>query len=195
MADMNDPLQALLAKQAITEVIVRYSRALDRLDETLLRSVFHPDSVHHHFYQGPSSAPDAPRPADGGPRDFVEFALGVLSTHTRTHHQLGNTLIELTSADHAVAETYFTAYHRMRPRGDPKAAPNACDTEMDYFVGGRYLDHFACRDGEWRITRRTGMTDWTRLEPPNSQGFHDIAAETIGQHYPDDLLYHWAGKD
>lgn len=186
-----DAVETLLAKQAITEVITRYARALDRMDEALLRSVFHPDSRHQHFYQGPSSAPDAPRPADGGPRDFVEFALGVISTHTRTHHQLGNILIELESPEQAVAETYFTAYHRMRPIGDPKAAPNAWDTEMDYFVGGRYLDHFEKREGEWRIVRRTGMTDWTRLETPATQGFADIAAETVGQYYPDDLLYRW----
>lgn len=186
-----DAVEELLAKQAITEVITRYARALDRMDETLLRSVFHPGSRHQHFYQGPSSAPDAPRPADGGPRDFVEFAMGVLRTHTRTHHQLGNILIELQSPTAAVAETYFTAYHRMRPIGDPLAAPNAWDTAMDYFVGGRYLDEFALRGGEWRIVRRTGMTDWTRLETPATQGFGDIAPETVGQYHPDDLLYHW----
>lgn len=186
-----EAVEELLAKQAITEVITRYARALDRMDEALLRSVFHPDSRHHHFYQGPSSAPDAPRPDDGGPRDFVEFAMGVLSTHTRTHHQLGNILIELQSPDNATAETYFTAWHRMRPIGDPQAAPNAWDTEMDYFVGGRYLDEFARRDGEWRIVRRTGMTDWTRLETPATQGFSAIAPETVGQYCPDDLSYHW----
>ncbi len=186
-----DDIATLVAKQAITEVIVRYARALDRMDEAVLRGVFHPGSQHHHFYKGPSSAPEAPQPAEGGPRDFVEFAMGVLSTHRRTHHQLGNILIELQSDTRAIAESYFTAYHRMRPAGDPLAAPNAWDTEMDYFVGGRYLDHFEHRDGEWRIVRRTGMTDWTRLETPSSQGFGDIAPETVGQYYPDDLLYHW----
>ena len=178
----------LLAKQAITEVVFRYARAVDRMDEALLRSVFHPDSRHHHYFEGPSSAPDLPSSPEE-PGDFVAFALGVLGTFTRTHHQLGNTLIEMVESDQARVETYFTAFHRMRPKGDPLAAENAFDTEMDYFVGGRYVDRFALRDGEWKIIERTGMTDWTRLEPPASQGFGDIDPKTVGHRAPDDLIY------
>lgn len=44
MAD--NRLDELQAKQAITEVIFRYPRSLDRPDETILRSVFHPRSIH-----------------------------------------------------------------------------------------------------------------------------------------------------
>jgi hypothetical protein len=181
-------VEELLAKQAITEVIFRYARAIDRMDEALLRSVFHPGARHRHFYEGPSSDPDLPSTPEA-PGDFVAFALGLLSTFSHTHHQLGNTLIELDGTGHANAETYFTAFHRMRPRGDPLAGPGAYDTEMDYFVGGRYIDRFALRDGEWKIVSRTGMTDWMRLEPPTSQGFNDIEADTIGQRAPHDFLY------
>jgi len=179
---------ALVAKQAIRDVIVTYARALDRLDEALLRTVFHPGARHEHFFIGPSSDPSIPS-APGKPGDFVAFAIGVLKTHSRTHHQLGNILIELEGPDTAFAETYFTAHHRMRPRGDPLASPDAFDTEMDYFVGGRYIDRFARIDGDWRITHRTGMTDWTRLEPPSSQGFGAIAANQIGRQGREDFLY------
>ncbi len=182
-----DRLGELLAKQAITEVIFRYARAIDRMDETLLRSVFHPGSRHSHFFEGPSSDPGLPSGPDA-PGDFVAFALGVLSAYSRTHHQLGNTLIQMESATRANAETYFTAYHRMRPRGDPLAAANAYDTEMDYFVGGRYIDRFELRDGDWKIVERTGMSDWLRLEPASSQGFSDIADHTIGKRAPDDRI-------
>ena len=175
----------LQAKQAITEIIYRYARAIDRMDEQLLRSVFHPGSHHCHFYEGPSSNPGTPS-SEGAPGDFVAFALGVLSAYSRTHHQLGNTLIQLEGEGAATAETYFTAYHRTRARGDPLAAQNAYDTEMDYFVGGRYLDRFEYRDNEWKIVQRTGMTDWVRLEPACSQGFNDIAAKTIGKRAPHD---------
>jgi hypothetical protein len=185
---MNDQLQELLAKRAITEVITRYARGVDRMDEALLRSVFHPGSEHHHFYEGPSSDPSLPSTADQ-PGDFVAFAFGVLSAHSRTHHQLGNILVELDGPGKARAETYFTAFHRTRPLGDPLAGADAFDNEMDYFVGGRYLDHFALRNGEWRIVRRVGMTDWTRLEPAQSRGFASIAPETVGQRSPDDHLY------
>ncbi len=181
-------LQALLAKQEITEVIFRYARAIDRLDETLLRSVFHPDSTHNHFYQGPSSDPDRPA-SDEDPGDFVRFAFDVLSAYRYTHHQLGNTLIELDGDNTARVETYFTAFHRMRAQGDPLAPPNAQETEMDYFVAGRYLDRFERRDGEWKIAQRTGMTDWIRLEAPSSPGTLGIDPDTIGKRAPDDYLY------
>ncbi|MEM8661701.1 MAG: nuclear transport factor 2 family protein [Pseudomonadota bacterium] len=187
MAASDVDIAQLLAKQEITEVIFRYARAIDRLDEAELRSVFHPQSRHCHFYEGPSSDPAAPS-SEGAPGDFVAFAIGFLSACSRTHHQLGNTLIQLDSETTASAETYFTAYHRMRARGDPLAADNAHDTEMDFLVGGRYLDHFALQDGYWKIVQRTGMTDWMRLEPPSSQGFDNIAEHTIGKRAPNDLV-------
>ena len=179
----------MLAKQAITEVVYRYARAIDRMDEALLRDVFHPGSRHNHFYEGPSSDPDAPSTPEE-PGDFVSFALGLLGTFTRTHHQLGNTLIEFTGEDSARVETYFTAFHRMRAADDPQAAANAFDTEMDYFVGGRYIDQFERRDGEWKIVERIGMTDWTRVEAPVSLGFGDIDSRTIGKRAPHDYIYH-----
>jgi hypothetical protein len=182
-----EQIRALLDKQAITEVIHRYARALDRFDEAMLRSVFHPGSQHAHFFEGPSSDPSIPS-KPGAPGDFVAFAFDVLRTHLRTHHQLGNTLIEL-DGDQAFAETYFTAYHRMRPLGDPLASPAAFETEMDYFVGGRYIDRFERRNGEWRITHRTGMSDWMRLEPPSSTAFGSVAPLQVGRQGPEDFIY------
>jgi hypothetical protein len=183
----DDPVDALLAKQAIAEIVFRYARAIDRMDEALLRSCFHPGSRHCHFYEGPSSDPSLPSTAEA-PGDFVAFAMGALATYSRTHHQMGNTLVDFATADRANVETYFTAFHRIRPLGDPLAGAQAFDIEMDYFVGGRYIDEFQCHDGVWAITRRTGMTDWVRLEAPCSQGFGGIAPETIGKRAPDDLI-------
>lgn len=183
-----DALAKLVAKQEIYEVTARYARAIDRLDEAMLRDLFHPDSTHNHFYEGPSSDPER-LASESDPGDFVRFAFQVLKTHVRTQHQLGNTLIDLTSDATAVAETYFTAFHRMRALGDPLASADAFETEMDFFVGGRYLDKFECRDGVWKIVHRTGMTDWMRIEPPTSRGTAGIDQQTIGQRYPDDFIY------
>ncbi|MFT4824193.1 MAG: hypothetical protein ACI9DH_001656 [Halioglobus sp.] len=180
-------LTEVLDKHAISDVIMAYARALDRLDEAMLRSVFHSDSQHAHGFIGPSSDPSLPS-KPGEPGDFVAYALEVLNTHTRTQHQLGNIFIELEGSD-AYVETYFTAYHRMRAKGDPKAAENAHDTEMDFFVGGRYLDRFQKRDGVWKISHRTGLSDWMRTEPPATQGFFDIPSELLGHRGKKDLVY------
>jgi hypothetical protein len=178
-------IELLLAEREITRVIFRYARAIDRMDEPLLRSVFHPGSLHRHFYEGPSSDPDAVSTPEA-PGDFVAFALGVLSGFIRTQHQLGNTLIDFDDATHARAETYFIATHRMRPLGDPLAPANAAETEMDYFVGGRYLDHFELREGEWKIVHRIGMTDWMRLDGPSGPGLDGVPPDTVGARAPDD---------
>jgi|TARA_B110000908_G_scaffold108947_1_gene127912 hypothetical protein len=180
-------LEELLKKQAIVDIVYRYARAIDRLDEALLRSCFHPGSTHRHFFEGPSSDSSLPS-SDDNPADFVAFALGRLCTYSRTHHQMGNVIIDFTNTDEATVETYFTAFHRVRPIGDPLAGEQACDTEMDYFVGGRYIDQFQRRNNVWGIVSRIGMTDWVRLEAPSSQGFSLIAPDTIGKRAPDDLI-------
>jgi hypothetical protein len=180
-------VRELLDKQAITDVIMTYARAIDRLDEGLLRSVFHPDSLHAHGFVGPSS--DASLPSSpGAPGDFVAYALEVLGTLSRTHHQLGNIFIEL-EGDDAYTETYFSAYHRMRAKGDPLASDGAYDTEMDWLVGGRYIDRMQKREGVWKISHRTGLTDWMRTEPPSTQGFSDIPAAMLGHRGSQDLVY------
>lgn len=186
--DSERNLQQLLDRRSIEDVIMTYARALDRMDEKLLRTVFHPGSRHAHFYEGPSSDPALPS-KPGAPGDFVAFAMDVLRTHSRTHHQLGQILIEFDGDTVAFAETYFTAHHRQRQIGDKLAGASACDTEMDYFVGGRYIDRFEKRGGQWKITHRTGMTDWTRLEAPSSQGFGAIANEQLGSRGRKDMVY------
>lgn len=188
---VSDPhLQMLLDKQACAEVMMTYCRAIDHRDEELLRSVFHPGSQHRHGFVGPSSDPGRPS-KPGEPGDFVAYALGVLATHTRTHHQLGNIFIELEPGGAvAYTEAYFTAFHRLRPKGDPLASPTAYDTEMDVWVGGRYMDRMEKRDNAWKITNRTGMTDWQRIEPPSSSGFNLVPQEIRMQQNRDDFLYH-----
>ena len=180
-------VRELLDKQAITDVIITYARAIDRLDEDLLRSVFHPDSQHAHGFVGPSSDPSLPS-SPGAPGDFVAYAFEVLRTLARTHHQLGNIFIEL-DGDDAYTETYFSAYHRMRAKGDPLASDGAYDTEMDWLVGGRYIDRMQKREGVWKISHRTGLTDWMRTEPPSTQGFSDIPADMVGHRSSQDLVY------
>ena len=172
----------MLDKQACAEVMMTYCWALDRVDEELLRSVFHPGSRHAHGFIGPSST------TDDSP-DFVSYALATLRTYTRSHHQLGNILIEV-DKDVAFTEAYFTAYTRMRAQGDPFASARAFETEMDRFIGGRYLDRMERRGRAWKITHRTGLLDWQRLEAPSSKGMDAIAAEMVGKQSTEDLVFH-----
>ncbi len=185
---VDDPhLQKMLDKDAVREVMLTYCRALDRLDEELLRSAFWADSTHNMGFVGPSNDPSIPS-KPGEPGDFSSYAIQVLNTHHRTHHHLANIFVEVEGSD-AYTEAYFTAFHRMKAVGTPGAADNAWDTEMDFWVAGRYMDRMQKRDNVWRITHRTGLIDWQRIEAPSSAGFNDLPDSAISHRGDGDLVF------
>ena len=76
-------LRALLDKQAIHEVLMRYCRGIDRCDEELLRSAYHHDATDNHGQ------------FNGKAADFVPWAIKSLRRDERTTHFLCNELIEV----------------------------------------------------------------------------------------------------
>ncbi len=137
MADAG--LQSLLDKQEIQEVLHKYCRAIDRCDEELLRSVYHPDAIDiHGTFRGLAS-------------EFIPHAMAGLRRHySATSHCIGNILIEL-DGDVAFVETYLTAWH---------VSTNENGTEDNLILGARYVDRFERRDGAWKIAHRTVVGDW-----------------------------------
>lgn len=119
-------------------VLNRYSRAIDRCDMELLKTVYWPDAIDDHAI------------FVGNPVEFAEFVTPILRDRTKaTMHTLSNTTIEL-EGDVALTETYVRAYHHMEHNGK----------KDDVILGGRYLDRFARRNGEWRVAERTFVLDW-----------------------------------
>ena len=132
-------LQALVDRVAITDLIYRYSRAVDRLDADLLRSVYWPDGTDDHgIFTG--SAPD-----------YVDWVMGFVGGWISTHHDNTNILIEL-DGDVAYGECHWTGWYRRREG----------EQIVDQVSAGRYLDRFERRDGEWRILQRVCVSDWSR---------------------------------
>jgi SnoaL-like domain len=171
-------IDSLLSKQAITEVLYRYARALDRCDIQLLRSCFHPDSAHDHGDFEGSSA------------DFCNWAMELLSRLTATQHHIGNILIDDLKGDTARTETYWVAYHRIPAQAGGSGVVAGRGEETDLFIGGRYLDRFERRGGEWKIARRVGIHDWQRFEPANDGGFFQSPPEKRGRRDAKDPVYH-----
>ena len=164
-------LDQLSSRAEITEVVINYVRAVDRCDEALFRSCFHPDSTHDHgSFQGLSS-------------DFADFAMKVVGAMVLTHHQLGPVSIEL-DGDTAWVETYFTAYHRYGDTPPPGAFAGG-----DRTMGGRYVDRFERRDGVWKIAHRRGVNEWQRHEPSSDGGFFDQPASQRGRRDKTDDVY------
>ncbi|WP_375476543.1 nuclear transport factor 2 family protein [uncultured Jatrophihabitans sp.] len=137
-------LRELADRAEIHDVLLRYCRGADRLDAELIRSAYHPDAVDDHgkFL--------------GSAGDFAEWVVGVMrETSISTQHTLPNVLIEF-DGDVAGVETSFVAYHR-------KADPDAESGERIEVFGGRYLDRFERRSGQWRIAERTVAHDWSTV--------------------------------
>jgi hypothetical protein len=170
---MDQAILAILDRQEIEELLCRYCRALDRLDEPLLRGCFHPDSQHNHGYVGPSE-------------EFCGYAMDVLRACVATHHHLGNRSIRV-DGHHADAECYFTAYHRVG--ATPIEAFGSDSAGKDVLVGGRYIDRLEKRGGQWRIVSRTGVHDWQRIEEAADGGFFDRPADQRGRRDRTDAVY------
>ena len=167
----DDRLDILMSRAEITEVVIRYVRAIDRLDESLLRSCFHADSRHRHGS------------FDGSSTDFCGHALTLCRGLVATHHQLGPVSIEL-AGDTAFVETYFTSYHRFGAEPPPGGRPHE-----DRIAGGRYVDRLERRDGVWKIASRVGVMEWLRYEAPADRGFWDGPADQRGRRDPGDPVY------
>ena len=144
-------LQDLLSRQEIYDVLVRYCRGADRRDNSLILSAFHEDAVDNH---SGVSVPVMERMAES---DANSESSVISSTHT-----MGNVLIEL-DADIANVESRFIACIRCEHG----------EGEVDWLMGGRYVDRFERRGGVWRIADRTVVYDWSRVDvvDPLSAGF------------------------
>lgn len=142
-------LEQLLAKQAITEKIHDYCRAMDRIDDDLGRSVFHPEAE--------ADYGDMFRGTGYGFIDFVHQSHERMFIHA---HQIGNVSIAV-DGDRAGSEAYVTATLRMR-------APEGGVLEIR--SQGRYVDRWLKRDGAWRIIRRQYLHAFDETRPvPESE--------------------------
>lgn len=138
-------LQELLDKQAIQELVARYSRTLDWLDDAGQAGCYWPDaSVDYGFFKGTAA-------------DFVPVVMGVERYTGRRWHLLAPLSIRLTSPTTAMGECYGIAVGLRREAEDEPYRGN--------MYGGRYLDTYEKRDGEWRIASRRYVMDWTLPMP------------------------------
>lgn len=131
---MDPRLKDMLDRHDIWQVMLRYSRGIDRFDRDMLRSCYHDDAVDDHgaFI--------------GTPEAFIDWAMGYHGKNNTVHHHgISNHYCEI-DGDTAHSETYYTfmAGNRGRP-------PQLCM--------GRYIDRLEKRAGEWRIAGRMCVSE------------------------------------
>lgn len=145
---MDKSLEDLMSRAAIREVLAAYARAVDRADGPLLKSCYHPDAVEEHGGN-----------YTGNAHEYVDAAVPRIMQMGVLQHLLGTSFIEL-HGETAQVETYIWTFARFKQEGG----------ELDTFTGGRLLDRFERREGDWKIAHRKTVFDWNR-DTPSSEGW------------------------
>lgn len=134
-------IRAIADRQAITDLLNRYGRAMDRMDAEIGYSIWHEDGVADYvgIFQGTG-------------RGFIDFAN---TQHAKTlthHHRVMNIIIEL-DGDRAASEAYVHSDVRIQV-GEGVKQITTC---------GRYLDTWSRRNGRWGIDKRIAVRDYDEM--------------------------------
>ena len=144
---MKNRLARLADEWAIRDTLARYWRGVDRRDEALVLSTYHPGAYDDHgYFKGPVEG-------------FVQtLAPAVWAFFEKTQHVSGHIAVDFDPArlDRAIAESYAEAHH-VRREDD--------GSMRDLVYGLRYVDVFERREEEWRIAHRICTWDWARTDP------------------------------
>lgn len=159
MPPQQPDLRDLLDREAIRSCLARLARGEDRRSAELLRSCWWPDArfdygVHAGDFDG-----------------YLAWVVPGAEAIKDTQHVLGQTYVEL-AGDTARAETHVLSYHRI----DMGAG------DRDTCIGGRYLDTFERREGEWRIADRVMLYDFEQ----DWGGAADWSKGVMGYPFADD---------
>ena len=139
MAIDENALQQMIDKDAIRELVLLYSRAVDRKDVALLRDLYTEDATDSHgdSFDGPADAYC----------DFIEKSLPYMPY---SGHHVCNHLISV-HGDEANGEVYALAYH---------VIPTREGGQEEDFMAVRYIDNYRrCGDGKWRFAKRVVTYD------------------------------------
>ena len=140
---MDPKLQELLDIKACEDLVVRYGRTQDWLDTPGQSSCFWPDAdVDFGFFKGNGT-------------DWVATVMPHEQAAIRRWHMSTSVIIDV-DGDRATGECYGIAVGTQK---------NESGELVDNVYGGRYLDEFEKRDGEWRISKRTYVLDWSTQFP------------------------------
>jgi hypothetical protein len=153
--DASAELQEALAKHAISEIVHRFSIAVDSKSYDDLAELFDPQMDSPKWGQGPEGVKDYYLDgyrwaiAEGMiPPDFIETIDG------RTLHTISNHQCDLIDDDHAIGLVYL----RIFARGE----------DGPHEIAGIWVDEYVRRDGRWYIADRiNAKLQVTSGESPN----------------------------
>ena len=140
-------MRKLLDKDAIRDLVLCYSRAIDRKDLELLRDLYTEDGTDTH---GDSF--------HGSATEFCAFIAKALPHLQYSGHHACNHLISV-EGDEGNGEVYALAYHYIRDRQNPSQW-------VEDIMAVRYIDNYRrCADGKWRFSKRVVTYDMHMVRP------------------------------
>ncbi|MBW8755537.1 MAG: nuclear transport factor 2 family protein [Sphingomonadales bacterium] len=152
MAIDETALQKLIDKDAIRDLVLCYSRAIDRKDIELLRDLYTEDATDTH---GDSF--------DGPADKYCEFIAGSLPHMQYSGHHVCNHMVSV-EGDKGNGEVYCLAYHYLPDRKNP-------GQWVEDFMAVRYIDNYRrCSDGKWRFSKRVVTYDMQLERPFDGKG-------------------------
>jgi SnoaL-like domain len=135
-------IEQLGDRQAITDLIYRYCRSMDRIDRQLGYSIWHDDGL-----------ADYGQTYIGSGRGFVDVACNMHAAMSAHSHQITNIIIDLVG-DKAGSESYVTAVLRYLDGGQLVQAT----------IRARYIDQWSHRNGRWGIDKRIYVRDFDDVQ-------------------------------
>ena len=146
---MERVLQILIDKDSIRDLVLLYSRAIDRKDVALLRTLYTADATDTH---GDTF--------DGGAEAYCDFIEKNLPYMPYSGHHVCNHLISI-DGDSGEGEVYALAYH---------VIPDGSGGWAEDLRLVRYLDHYRREGTVWRFAKRVVTYDHASRRPTISTG-------------------------
>lgn len=134
-------------REELRDLVMRYSRGVDRRDYALIRSLYWDDAVDDHGEM-----------FCGSPDEYMQWLPQALAPLDSTIHSISNSLFVI-DGDVAEGEHYGVAFHRTREQ-----------PRQEIVIYGRYYDRYERRDGVWKFARRKIVFDHGYVQPVNEEG-------------------------
>lgn len=143
---MDKKLAELIAKDEIRELVLQYSRGVDRKDGPLLRTLYAKGAEDHHdiSFTGDAEA-------------YIDFLEQSFPYMPYSGHHVCNHMISVdVDAGEGEGEVYAIAYH---------AIPDGQGGMKEDFMCVRYIDRYCVEDGRWMFAKRVVHYDYRSEHP------------------------------
>ena len=146
--------QEALDRAALTDLVMRYCRGVDRRDFALVRALYWDDAVDRHGTM-----------FEGGADAFVAWLPTIMAQFELTVHRVTNSVFAF-DGNRAEGEHYAVAYHRTHP-----------PQRREIVIGGRFLDRYERRGEVWKFAERRLAFDHGEARDLDEAAFAELATQ------------------